>query len=56
MANWIREYRFSAGQAGSAGFGINELHINFSVEKSDVSSQTRQKFPFGTFRRRTKRR
>lgn len=38
MANWIREYRFSAGQAGSAGFGINELHINFSVEKSDVSS------------------
>lgn len=38
MNNWIREYQFSAGQAGGAGFRISELHINFSVEKADVAS------------------
>lgn len=38
MANWLRAYQFSAGQAGGAGFGISELHIQFSVEKADVSS------------------
>lgn len=38
MANWLRAYQFSAGQAGAAGFAITQLHINFSVEKADVSS------------------
>lgn len=38
MNNWIRTYQFSAGQAGGIGFGTNELHIQFSVEKSDVAS------------------
>ena len=34
MANWLRAYQFSAGQAGAAGFAITQLHINFSVGKS----------------------
>ena len=38
MANWLRAYQFSAGQAGASGFAISELHIQFSVEKADVSS------------------
>lgn len=38
MANWLRDYQFSAGQAGGSGFATNELHINFSVEKSEVSA------------------
>lgn len=38
MNNWIRAYQLSAGQVGEIGFGTNELHIQFSVEKSDVAS------------------
>lgn len=43
MQNFDRQYRFSAGQAGGAGFEIGDsnpipLHINFSIEKSDVAS------------------
>lgn len=38
MANWLRAYQFSAGQAGASGFAVTELHIQFSVEKADVAS------------------
>ena len=42
MKNWDRQYRFSAGQAGSAGFevggGDRPLHISFSVERADTES------------------
>ncbi len=42
MKNWDRQYRFSAGQAGSKGFEIGEgdrpLHISFSCEKADTES------------------
>lgn len=42
MENWDRQYRFSAGQAGSTGFevgsGDRPLHISFSCEKADTSS------------------
>lgn len=43
MDNFDRQYRFSAGAAGGSGFEIGEgdpyaVHIDFSVEKSDVAS------------------
>ena len=42
MQNWDRQYRFSAGQAGSTGFEIGQgsrpLHISFSVERADTDS------------------
>lgn len=42
MKNWDRQYRFSAGQAGSAGFEVGDgdrpLHISFSVERADTES------------------
>ena len=42
MRNWDRQYRFSAGQAGSSGFEIGEgsrpLHISFSIERADTES------------------
>ncbi len=42
MKNWDRQYRFSAGQAGSTGFEIGAddrpLHISFSVERADTES------------------
>ena len=42
MKNWDRQYRFSAGQAGAAGFeggdGDRPLHISFSVERADTES------------------
>lgn len=47
MKNWDRQYRLSAGQAGSAGFQIGEgarpLHISFSVERADTTSQNTAK-------------
>lgn len=43
MNNWIRAYQLSAGQVGEIGFGTNELHIQFSVEKSDVASPNTEK-------------
>lgn len=43
MTNFDRQYRLSAGQAGSTGFlignGQRPLHIAFSVEKADTDSQ-----------------
>lgn len=42
MKNFDRQYRLSAGQAGTAGFEIGSdprpLHVNFSVEKADTDS------------------
>ncbi len=42
MENFNRQYRFSAGQAGSKGFEIGDgdrpLHISFSCEKADTDS------------------
>lgn len=42
MKNFDRQYRLSAGKAGSQGFEIGEgprpLHISFSVEKADTDS------------------
>jgi hypothetical protein len=43
-----RQYRFSAGKSGSAGFEIGEadpvgLHIYFNVQKADVSSANTSK-------------
>lgn len=42
MKNWDRQYRFSAGRAGSTGFevgtGDRPLHISFSCEKADTDS------------------
>lgn len=43
-----RQYRFSAGQAGGAGFEVGvaspvALHINFNVQKADVSSANTSK-------------
>ena len=43
MDFWDRQYRLSAGAAGSTGFEIGEgspmpLHISFSLEKADVQS------------------
>lgn len=47
MANFDRQYRLSAGQAGAEGFeiggGHRPLHINFSVEKADTNSQNTAK-------------
>lgn len=47
MKNFDRQYRLSAGQAGSAGFeiggGDRPLHISFSVEKADTDSQNTAK-------------
>lgn len=47
-AQFDRQYRFSAGQAGGAGFEVGEaspvaLHINFNVQKADVSSANTSK-------------
>lgn len=43
MANFDRQYRLSAGQGGAEGFEIGgdnfPLHISFSVEKTDLTSQ-----------------
>lgn len=42
MRNWDRQYRLSAGQAGSTGFEIGQgtrpLHISFSIERADTES------------------
>lgn len=42
MKNWDRQYRLSAGKAGSQGFEIGKgsrpLHISFSVERADTDS------------------
>ncbi len=43
-----RQYRFSAGRAGGAGFEVGAadpvaLHINFNVQKADVSSANTSK-------------
>lgn len=42
MQNWDRQYRLSAGKAGSKGFeigsGTRPLHISFSVERADTES------------------
>lgn len=47
MKNWDRQYRLSAGQAGAVGFLIGEgsvpLHISFSFEKADTTSQNNGK-------------
>lgn len=47
MRNWDRQYRLSAGKAGSKGFEIGEgdrpLHISFSVEKADTESSNTAK-------------
>lgn len=44
MKNFDRQYRFSAGQAGQAGFEIGgetpvPLHVSFSFQKTDLQSQ-----------------
>ena len=42
MKNWDRQYRLSAGQAGSKGFevgnGDRPLHVSFSCERADTDS------------------
>jgi len=42
VRNWDRQYRLSAGQAGSTGFEIGQgsrpLHISFSIERADTES------------------
>lgn len=47
MKNWDRQYRLSAGQAGSTGFEIGEgsrpLHISFSCERADTDSSNTAK-------------
>lgn len=48
MANFDRQYRLSAGQAGQTGFQIGDGHpvplrISFSVQKSDLQSQNTAK-------------
>lgn len=47
MRNFDRQYRLSAGQAGSTGFEIGAdarpLHISFSVERADTDSQNTAK-------------
>ena len=47
MENFDRQYRLAAGKAGSAGFEIGSgkrpLHVSFSVEKADTSSQNTAK-------------
>lgn len=47
MQNWDRQYRLSAGQAGSKGFeigsGTRPLHISFSIEKADTESSNTAK-------------
>lgn len=47
MDNWDRQYRFSAGKAGSKGFEIGSgdrpLHISFSVERADTESSNTAK-------------
>lgn len=47
MANFDRQYRLAAGKAGGVGFEVGKtsgsqpmsLHINFSIEKTDLESQ-----------------
>lgn len=51
-----RQYRFSAGQAGGAGFEVGEanpvgLHICFNVQKVDVSSANTCKITLWNFNR-----
>lgn len=47
MKNFDRQYRLSAGKAGSTGFeiggGKRPLHVSFSVEKADTNSQNTAK-------------
>lgn len=48
MKNFDRQYRLSAGQAGSVGFEIGggtsaPLHLSFSVQKTDLQSQNTAK-------------
>lgn len=47
MRNFDRQYRLSAGQAGSAGFeiggGQRPIHVAFSIEKADTDSQNTAK-------------
>ena len=47
MRNFDRQYRLSAGQAGSAGFEVGEgqrpIHVAFSIEKADTDSQNTAK-------------
>lgn len=47
MENFDRQYRLSAGKAGSTGFEIGSgkrpLHVSFSVEKADTNSQNTAK-------------
>lgn len=47
MKHWDRQYRLSAGKAGSAGFQIGEgdrpLHISFSCERADTDSSNTAK-------------
>lgn len=47
MKNWDRQYRLSAGQAGSTGFevggGSRPLHISFSCERADTDSSNTAK-------------
>lgn len=43
LSNFDRQYRLSAGKAGASGFEIGSgdtpLHINFSIQKSDLEEQ-----------------
>lgn len=51
MRNFDRQYRFSAGPAGGAGFEVGAtsrsqptaLHISFSIQKADTESQNTSK-------------
>ena len=47
VKNFDRQYRLSAGKAGSTGFeiggGKRPLHVSFSVEKADTNSQNTAK-------------
>ena len=47
MQNFDRQYRLSAGKAGSTGFEIGSdarpLHISFSIDKADTDSQNTAK-------------
>lgn len=47
MKHWDRQYRLSAGKAGSAGFEIGDgdmpLHISFSCERADTDSSNTAK-------------
>lgn len=43
LKNFDRQYRLSAGQSGASGFEVGDgdtpLHINFSIQKSDLDTQ-----------------